>query len=611
MTLSKLLVDVPNPFGDGIVSNPWDFDASRTPDVESIHAVAFATCVRLLLQDVRRYGQSSLLIDGPAGSGKTHLVARLLRRLHVSDPPGLLCYVNLDDMAPQILWWNLRRRIASDLLSRPDFQGKTGIERLLEYRLPGLLQTAAPREPVSLPDWIRRVFSSSGRKQICVRLRQELFEKVRLDREVRCALLHLFNDDGEQAGLARDWLVGDRMNEEQLHRLGLPHGDLSDQVLEHQSREVVLSLLRLAGESLPIVLCFDQIEHLMHTLQDRGGFVRLVQMIAKLRHEGGKGLFIVSFVRSDLVQHLRDAAGGAGWARIAENQTSLSPLTWEHANQLILHRMNAVKPLQELRRGQGDEYWPLSKQCLQEIHHRMRLHCTPRELLWECKIAFGDPSPPPPPEDYLFVKWQQKYQQKKKAPGGDRLLHALNGVPWLAQLLGSAYEKIDLVDLQEGLPDANLFLQTSGGGRIAFSACPRTPQLWRRFDRLLRDWKLLSKRLDCRRLVLVCDTPAKELPAGTQSRLQTLSKVAGVLSVCPPAEQIIGLDALHSLLTEANTGDLVYEGKAVPEEDVERWARSRIVAPGHELGVMRLLFDELGLDLQAVPAARKAQATLV
>ena len=80
MTLSKLLVDIPNPFGDGMVRNPWEFDPDRTPDIESIHATAFAACVRLLIQDVRRNGQSSLLIAGPAGSGKTNLVARLLRQ---------------------------------------------------------------------------------------------------------------------------------------------------------------------------------------------------------------------------------------------------------------------------------------------------------------------------------------------------------------------------------------------------------------------------------------------------------------------------------------------------------------------------------------------------
>jgi hypothetical protein len=608
MTLSKLLVDIPNPFGDGIVGNPWHFDVKQTPDIESIHAPAFGTCLRLLMRDVRANGQSSLLIAGPAGSGKTHLVARLRRRLHVSDPPGLLCYVSLEDVAPQMLWAHLRERVATDLLIRPDAKGKTGLERLLEIRVPGLLAGAAPKQATdeNIFIWISKVLSNSRRTQICTRLRQELFEKVRLDAEVRTALLKLFGDDLQQIQLARDWLIGERLTDEQLARLGLPQGDLSDQVREHQSRQVVLSLLKLADSALPIVVCFDQIEHLVQSLQDRSGFVRLGQMITKLRHEATKGLLVLCFVRTDLLSLFRDAVGAADWARIAENNMSLSPLTWNEANQLILQRMNSVPALQQLRQGQADEYWPLDKQRLQTIYNRLRLTCTPRELLWECKKVFTGPGGrTPEPTEYLLTKWQQKYQQKKILPAGDRLLHALNGVPWLASLLSAPYEKIELRDLQEALPDANVFLQKPDGERLAFSACPRTTQLWRRFDRLSRDWNRLSKRFNCRQLILACDTPLEQLPPGTKSRLQTLNQVAGVYSVCPAPEQMIGLDALHSLLTDAHMGELVYEGQALPAEDVDRWAREGLAAAGHELGMLRLLFDDLGLELPATTLSVK------
>jgi hypothetical protein len=613
MTLSKLLVDIPNPFGDGIVGNPWHFDAKQTPDIESIHAPAFGTCLRLLMRDVRANGQSSLLIAGPAGSGKTHLVARLRRRLHVSEPPGLLCYVNLDDVPPQMLWAYLRQRVATDLLIRPDAKGKTGLERLLEIRMPGLLAGAAPKSDAedSIFTWLTKVFPSGRRAQICTRLRQELFEKVRLDAEVRTALLKLFVDDIQQVQLARDWLMGERLTDDQLTRLGLPQGDLSDQVLEHQSRQVVLSLLKLADSSLPIVVCFDQIEHLMHTLQDRSGFVRLGQMIAKLRHEAMQGLLVLCFVRSDLLSLFHDAVGAADWARIAENIMSLSPLTWNEANQLILQRMNSVPALRQLRQGQTDEYWPLSKQRLQAIYNRLRLTCTPRELLWECKKVFSDRGPPQALQEYLLTKWKQKNQQKKSLPVGDRILHALNGVPWLAILLNTPYEKIDLRDLQEALPDANVFLQTPKGERIALSACARTPQLWRRFDRLSKDWNRLSKRLNCRRLILVCDTPLEKLPPGTKSRLESFTQVAGVHSLCPATEQLIGLDALHSVFTDAQKGELVYEGQALPGEEVERWARECLFAPGHELGTMRLLFDDLGFDLPATTSSVKAAGQVV
>ncbi len=313
MTLSKLLVDIPNPFGDGMVRNPWEFDSGRTPDIESIHAAAFAACVRLLIQDVRRNGQSSLLIAGPAGSGKTNLVARLLRRLRVSDPPGLLCYVTLDDVAPQMLWSHLRQRVAGDLIACPDAKGKTGLERLLEYHVPGLLTTAAPRGEDSLIGWLSRRFSGPARTKISARIQLELFGKIRLDMEFRTALRKLFDENAEQAELARSWLIGERLTDEQLAQVGLPQGHLSDQDREHQSCQVVLSLLKLAADPLPIVLCFDQVENLLHTLHDRSGFARLGQIVATLRNESGKGLFVVSFIRSDKTQLLKDAAGEANW----------------------------------------------------------------------------------------------------------------------------------------------------------------------------------------------------------------------------------------------------------------------------------------------------------
>jgi hypothetical protein len=182
----------------------------------------------------------------------------------------------------------------------------------------------------------------------------------------------------------------------------------------------------------------------------------------------------------------------------------------------------------------------------------------------------------------------------------------------LAILLGATYEKIDQADLQDALSDANLFLQNPSGERIAISACPRTAHLWQRFDRLKRDWNKRSKRLNCRLLILVCDTPLMQLPPATKKRLQDFNEMAGVRSSCPSAELMIGMDALHSLLTDAHKGELVYEGQALPAEEVDLWARQSIAAAGHELGALRMLFDEIGLDLPAstLPAKAPGQPVL-
>jgi hypothetical protein len=602
MSQSKLLVDIPNPFSDGIVRIPWEFDPGRTPDIPSIHANAYGVCLRLLDQDVRRNGQSSLLIDGPAGIGKTHLIARLARRAQSGELAGLLCYVSLDDVAPQTMWTHLRRCVAGDLLMRAGRDGRSGLERLLELRMSGLLTVAAPRGQSSLVDWVCNVFAAPRKSQIRERIQKDLFDQVRLDMEVRTALVKLFHEDPEQAQLARDWLLGERLTDDQLRQLNLSVGDLSDQVRELQACAVTLSLLRLATDALPIVLCFDQVENLVHTLTDRTGFVRFGQMVTKIRHDISKGVLLVSFLRSDLVQNLKDALGLAGWARVAENRVNLSPLTWYEAHQLVLQRMNAVEPLRQLRKGMADEYWPLDKQRLQEIYHRLRLTCTPRELLWECKNLFGKPETLLGLHGYLLLKWQQLCQQKLTDAGADRLLHALNGVPWLAELLGCNSVKVDLADLNDYLPDANLFLQLSDGGRIAFSACPRTPYLWRRLDRLSKAWQTRLPKLDCRRLILLCDAQTENLPPATRTRMMAIQKLVGISAVCPAREHLVGLDGLHCLLTESHKGDLVYEGRPVEARALQGWAAKSLVAPGHELGVLRLLYDELGLDLPVRPA---------
>jgi hypothetical protein len=601
MTRSKLLLDVPNPFGEGIVRSPWEFDPARTPDVETIHANAYGIALRLLTKDLRHAGQSALLVDGPAGSGKTHLISRLARRLREGGPAALPCYFDLTDTPPQMLWSHLRKRVAADLLLRPGPNGQSGLQRLLSHHLPGLFDAAPPPGNRSLLDWLGSLLAPKRRAQICTRLQQELFEKVRLVGEVRITLLKLFSDDAAQARLAQDWLLGEQLSDDELARFGLPASDLADQVREHQSRAVVLSFLRLATDSLPVVVCFDQIEHLMHTLNDRTGYARFGQLVTALRHGLGRGLFVVSFIRSDHVHLLRDAAGEADWARLAENRASLSPLTWAEANQLILQRMNAVEPLRLLRQGKGDEYWPLEKRRLQEAYHKMRFTCTPRDLLWECKKLFGTEGSEQTLESYLLSKWQQRCQQRANAAVGDRLLHALNAVPWLGELLGSGARKVDVADLHEALPDAHLFLQMPEGGRIALSACPRTPHLWRRLDRIARDWKGLPKKLACRRFVVVCDTPEKSLPPGTKDRLINLGKLKSVAVVVPTQAWLCGLEALHSLLIEANKGDLLYEGRAVDAAGFQQWAREGITAPAHELGVLRGLFDEFGLEVPNGP----------
>src|SRR5262249_56850110 len=82
------LASVSNPFHSSVVSDPWE--APET-DVISVHQSAFARCCEAVAALRARPHATSLLLYGQAGSGKTHLLARLraqVARDAEADGPG-------------------------------------------------------------------------------------------------------------------------------------------------------------------------------------------------------------------------------------------------------------------------------------------------------------------------------------------------------------------------------------------------------------------------------------------------------------------------------------------------------------------------------------------
>src|SRR5215207_1014826 len=134
---------LPNPFRDSVVQDAW-----QTPlDIPDIHASAFTACLDGI-DSAARGVPDSLLVYGAAGSGKTHLLARLQRHLTEtarSAPDNVLrcvfCFVRLQT-SPLLLWQHVRRRLATDLMRRE--QGLTQLQRLVGHQL-GIANGRTPR----------------------------------------------------------------------------------------------------------------------------------------------------------------------------------------------------------------------------------------------------------------------------------------------------------------------------------------------------------------------------------------------------------------------------------------------------------------------------------
>ncbi len=113
-----------NPFRDGIVGDAWDGKADQ--DVTSIHNKEFEECLKAMDYVLKTDNNAGLIIYGAAGSGKTHLVRRLRKRLtaHFVAPrldqlQQIFAYVRLDTSA-RMLARHIRNRVASDLLRVPE-----------------------------------------------------------------------------------------------------------------------------------------------------------------------------------------------------------------------------------------------------------------------------------------------------------------------------------------------------------------------------------------------------------------------------------------------------------------------------------------------------------
>jgi hypothetical protein len=123
-----------NPYRANVVQDAWQNPA----DVPEINAEAFQACLDGIASAANGI-PDSLLVFGPAGSGKTHLLTRLQRHLlntAAAAPDRVLhcvfIFVRLQTN-PTLLWQHLRKRLSGDLMRRD--QGITQLQRLLAHQM--------------------------------------------------------------------------------------------------------------------------------------------------------------------------------------------------------------------------------------------------------------------------------------------------------------------------------------------------------------------------------------------------------------------------------------------------------------------------------------------
>ncbi|MEY2727137.1 MAG: hypothetical protein RLZZ458_3004 [Planctomycetota bacterium] len=318
-----------NPFDDNRVTRV----ESAPESVESIHRGAWD---ELLLQTQRAaagVNSRSVVITGPPGIGKSHLLARY-RQWVVAEKYPFVYLLNLQSGPRDILRSIVRATVqglARDL-SRLPLHNR--LYKLISAGVTEAIRRYAPGEQLSVPRAGRlylRLVDEAGLPRGAARVMWAFFEDLhRLQLGQQPTVLHR---------LALQWLSGDALDPEDARQLHLFAAVADDGVAAstEELKEILQLLCHFAAfQSRCLILAFDQVDTLS---EDQ---VRAWSAAVHALLDNCHGLFVVcSGVDSTLYQWTqRGWVSKASWDdRIRQFSIALSGIQADEAQELIRRRL--------------------------------------------------------------------------------------------------------------------------------------------------------------------------------------------------------------------------------------------------------------------------------
>ena len=520
------LAGIPNPFVRDVVGSALD-DAKA--DVPKINRYAFERCVELVERVGSQRESGTLLLFGEPGSGKTHLLSRLRQHL-AQGSQAVLIPLRMQTSASMI--WRFTRGNLADALLRRTAGGGSTLHRILEQRRPEL--------------------------------------DALLHRDLAIVLENLL------AGIhVRDsaaWLRGYELPETALIELKLSTQPVDEEFQEERAYQVIHDIAQLASP-LPFVFCLDQVESLQRHANDQEGIFALGKLVSTL-HDTLPNAAIVCCVQSAFIDEIKNAIRGSEQDRLLANRAALLPLTWDQGAELIRARLELQPEIGALRPRDTSRLWPIDEEQLKPVFMPGG-SCVARKILHRCKELYDElglqtAAPPEPLDTYLARLYEERYRVRP-AQESDFILR--DALPQLFLALGIQPEAQATV--RSGAFD---LVVEHGGQPAAFALCNQRPGvgLVNRFRKLGEKWD----HAHTPRLVLLRDA---RLGIGanakaSQQRLEELrTRRAEFINVSP--EALAALDAIRSLLADADSGDLSHNGETVTRNTVEQWLASNLPAP--------------------------------
>jgi hypothetical protein len=386
-----------NPFRATRVTDP----ASHDGDVTDVHRDAFEKLSRWVSSVRTDKMPIGVLLQGGAGVGKSHLIARLFQ--WAREDHATVVYLHNVLASPERMLRYLLFATMSDLAGhRSDYA---------ESRLYAVLTRALRKENPKLTakdlEGRRRAVRALGRKVDPDGTVAPILE-VFLD-ATGAEAIQGSDDSDARARAAVRWLSGEILDAAEASLLGKSAPEEGTSLADDAAAErVMLVLARVcAFAERPLVLCLDQIDNL-----DEPRVSALTVVAQALLDRGQHLLVLVSGVKESLLRLRREGAiSQAAWDRIADHLIELSKISPEHAKEIVRQRleqmMHVFRVVPEVAKARAtDAMFPIGSSWLQERLGEVP-EIRPRDVVtwardrWEEQQDLLDKSGP----DAWLAKW--------------------------------------------------------------------------------------------------------------------------------------------------------------------------------------------------------------
>jgi AAA ATPase domain len=333
-TIDELIRHEINPF-DRVNLKPgnfWGESAECSSLVVSIHQEAIADITTRLDRVAADHISRTLLLVGDSGAGKSYLLDRLKQTLN---DKAFFAYIGPWADSTHI-WRHVLRYTVDSLMQVP--KGRTESQLLLWLKGLSVFTKRTFKQRI-FDDSVWGMLQSDRQKFIA-HLKKTYRTANIHSPDIFFGVLHDLTDP-ELYPLACEWLRGDDLSEVSMQLLRLKRCVDS----EDAAKTILANISKIATDTQPIVLCFDNLDNIPRLSDGTQDFQALFNVNTIIHNDGLKNFLIVISIVTDTWNRITKQIKSADRAGIDRPFVQLKRITLDQAEALWVEQL---KPLHHL-----------------------------------------------------------------------------------------------------------------------------------------------------------------------------------------------------------------------------------------------------------------------